>query len=152
METLLPKVLVPPRCSHIDSVVCWGRGSNLPTRNKREDKAKLDKWPDKGMTEWLGSSSVEEALLVFVESKLNKSQLCSLAAKWPAKSAWTEILPGEWHVRLGWRGCARRKPKPVFPLISRSNRGIVHVYLNVRLKLRWNLWCSFTSLEFQEGN
>lgn len=33
----------------------------------------LEKWPDKGKSELLGSSSVEEALLVFMESKLNKT-------------------------------------------------------------------------------
>lgn len=52
----------------------------------------LGKLPDKGKTEQLGSSSVEE---VFVESKLNKSQLCSLTARWPTKPVWTEVQPGE---------------------------------------------------------
>lgn len=125
-------------CSHVDSVVCWGRGSNLPTRNKCEDKNILDRWPDKGKTEQLGSSSVEEALEVCMESKLNKSQLCSLTARWPTKPVWTEVRPGEWHTRLGWYGCVRRKPKTVFPRISRgwSNRGTVHMYLISEIEVK----------------
>lgn len=125
-------------CSHIDSVVCWGGGSSLPTRKECKEKTRLEKWPDKGKTERLGSSSVEGALVVFVESELNKSQLCSLTAKWPTKPVWTEVQPGEWHTRLGWVGCVRRKLNPVFPWISRSwrNKGTVHVYLISEIEIK----------------
>lgn len=46
--------------------------------------------------DWVaGEQLLEEALMVVVDSKLNKSQLCGLAGKWPTRSVWTEVQPGD---------------------------------------------------------